>query len=43
MHQAYHDWALASLRERSMLQGARDEGITEGEISICTQMEVKSI
>jgi hypothetical protein len=31
VRQAYEDWVLADFRERSMLQGARDEGIAEGE------------
>ena len=31
VRQAYHDWILADFRERSMLKGARDEGIIEGE------------
>jgi hypothetical protein len=30
VRQAYEDWVLADFRERSMLQGARDEGVTEG-------------
>jgi hypothetical protein len=32
VRQAYQDWILADFRERSMLQGARDEGKTEGKI-----------
>ncbi|MDR1508515.1 MAG: Rpn family recombination-promoting nuclease/putative transposase [Synergistaceae bacterium] len=31
VRQAYEDWVLADFRERSMLKGARDEGIVEGE------------
>jgi hypothetical protein len=30
VRQAYEDWVLADFRERSMLQGARDEGMAEG-------------
>jgi predicted transposase YdaD len=30
VRQAYQDWVLADFRERSMLQGARDEGKAEG-------------
>ncbi|MDR1193282.1 MAG: hypothetical protein LBK98_03800 [Peptococcaceae bacterium] len=26
----YHDWAMAELRERSILQGARSRGVDEG-------------
>jgi hypothetical protein len=34
VRQAYEDWILADFRERSLLQGARDEGITEGIIIV---------
>ncbi|MDR1622216.1 MAG: hypothetical protein LBS00_07565, partial [Synergistaceae bacterium] len=30
VRQAYQDWVLADFRERSLLQGARDEGKAEG-------------
>jgi predicted transposase/invertase (TIGR01784 family) len=30
VRQAYEDWVLADFRERSMLQGARDEGRADG-------------
>jgi hypothetical protein len=30
VRQAYEDWVLADFRERSMLKGARDEGMAEG-------------
>jgi hypothetical protein len=30
VRQAYQDWVFADFRERSMLQGARDEGKAEG-------------
>jgi predicted transposase YdaD len=30
VRQAYQDWVFADFRERSLLQGARDEGIAEG-------------
>jgi hypothetical protein len=33
VRRAYEDWVLADFRERSMLQGARDEGRREGEIT----------
>jgi hypothetical protein len=31
VRRAYEDWVLADFRERSLLQGARDEGRIEGE------------
>jgi hypothetical protein len=30
VRQAYHDWVVADLRERGMMQGAREEGLEEG-------------
>ncbi|MDR1137936.1 MAG: hypothetical protein LBK91_06395 [Synergistaceae bacterium] len=31
IRQAYEDWALADFRERSLLKGAREDGVIEGE------------
>ncbi|MDR1580839.1 MAG: hypothetical protein LBS35_10825 [Synergistaceae bacterium] len=34
VRQSYEEWVLADFRERSMLQGARDEGKAEARVAV---------